>query len=101
MSSINIPDGLPDIVAARFQEAKESGELLAFDSTATVLDVNGIPVTIPRAFLHTLFRSFLYIISCSFLYRPSFLPPFPSCLQIFSPSFLPPIPSYILPRSFP
>ncbi|OBT54431.1 hypothetical protein VE04_04382 [Pseudogymnoascus sp. 24MN13] len=43
MSSIKIPDGLPDIVAARFQEAKESGDLLAFDSTAAVLDVNGIP----------------------------------------------------------
>ncbi|OBT76831.1 hypothetical protein VF21_04467 [Pseudogymnoascus sp. 05NY08] len=43
MSSIKIPDGLPDIVATRFQEAKESGDLLAFDSTAAVLDVNGIP----------------------------------------------------------
>ncbi|KFY25609.1 hypothetical protein V493_04552 [Pseudogymnoascus sp. VKM F-4281 (FW-2241)] len=43
MSSMKIPDGLPDIVAARFQEAKGSGDLLAFDSTAAVLDVNGIP----------------------------------------------------------
>ncbi|KFY72837.1 hypothetical protein V499_07040 [Pseudogymnoascus sp. VKM F-103] len=43
MGSIKIQDGLPDIVAARFQEAKESGDLLAFDSTAAVLDVNGIP----------------------------------------------------------
>ncbi|KFX90743.1 hypothetical protein V490_06289 [Pseudogymnoascus sp. VKM F-3557] len=43
MSSINIPDGLPDIVETRFQKAKESGDLLAFDSTVAVLDVNGIP----------------------------------------------------------
>ncbi|OBT62297.1 hypothetical protein VE03_09030, partial [Pseudogymnoascus sp. 23342-1-I1] len=43
MGSIKIQDGLPDLVAARFQEAKESGDLLAFDSTVAVLDVNGIP----------------------------------------------------------
>ncbi|KAL5354823.1 bifunctional AP-4-A phosphorylase/ADP sulfurylase [Pseudogymnoascus australis] len=43
MSSIKIQDGLPDIVAARFHEAKESGDLRAFDSTVAVLKMNGIP----------------------------------------------------------
>ncbi|KFY07839.1 hypothetical protein V492_06781 [Pseudogymnoascus sp. VKM F-4246] len=38
MSSIKVPDGLPETVAARFQKAKESGDLFAFDSTAAVLD---------------------------------------------------------------
>ena len=97
MSSIKIQDGLPDIVAARFQEAKESGDLLAFDSTAAVLDVNGIPVTIPRSFIYILFHSFLYILPCSLLYSHSF--------RLISPLALSNIvyfvPSYILPRSFP
>lgn len=104
MGSIKIQDGLPDIVAARFQEAKESGDLLAFDSTAAVLDVNGIPVTIPRSFLYNYnpLHSFLYIVSCSFLYRPSLLSLTPRAYKyIYCPAFLPLIPSCVLPRSFP
>lgn len=83
MSSIKIQDGLPDIVAARFQEAKESGDLHAFDSTAAVLELNGIPVTIPHSFLHVLIVLFyLYILRYPFLYTPPLLPSY-------YPSFLP------------
>lgn len=97
MSSFKIPDGLPDIVAARFQEAKESGDLLAFDSTAAVLDVNGIPVTIPRSFLYILFHSFLYILPCSFLHFHSFLLISPLALS----NIVYFVPSCIRPRSVP
>ena len=73
MSSIKIQDGLPDIVAARFQAAKESGDLHAFDSTAAVLELNGIPVTIPLSFLKVILSD-LYTLLCPFLYTPSLLP---------------------------
>lgn len=126
MSSIKIQDGLPDIVAARFQEAKESGDLHAFDSKVAVLDMNGIPVTIPSLFPIVIPYPFLYSPSFLPLYYPSSLPMsrlvhtntlsprsflYPSIRSFLSPivpsspktkypaNFYPPVPTTLLPNS--
>lgn len=46
MDAIKVPARLPDLVSDRFQEAKQAGDVLFWDSDVTLLHMNGIPVII-------------------------------------------------------
>jgi hypothetical protein len=45
MPEITLPEGLPGLVRARFESARESGALTFWPTEVEVLQVGGIPVS--------------------------------------------------------